>query len=363
MASGRERPCVAINPDGSVAMHFSTIKDAAWGLSVPLGSMHRIMARGKKIGDYKVMFEDVYDKMRDGGFLNKYTWFERGGGKRGRQIPTDATFGIAEDIVSSTFREYASFHIQWLHELMNKWLESPVKEVYPWSIADYYEDERDKEVAVFASMTISIGKDCHDKIWSLMRKMGGSPWKWFCTRSFVCAIGKGKDDRLQNLMDFLWDDGFADGSLKSIRERIEMLPYFQNNNYGAALELMLDRGGLWEFCDKASLAVLVLGNAGRVGKHIWDTNDTPIPKIRLVRKFLEKWFPDWEKCGSMENAVAQFGVTSPDFLCMALAYGEARNANRSKYIKYEMKYKRGYLNKNFKKRTIWEALFPQISFD
>ena len=45
MASGRERPCVAINHDGSVAMHFSTIKDAAWGLGVPLGSMHRIMAK------------------------------------------------------------------------------------------------------------------------------------------------------------------------------------------------------------------------------------------------------------------------------------------------------------------------------
>lgn len=82
---------------------------------------------------------------------------------------------------------FSYFHIQFVKELLAKYMRRGVFPDMPTDIVHYYSEINDKEIAVFLSLLMVGGRkgDMKKKVSKTVKAIGNRPWEWFRKRHFT----------------------------------------------------------------------------------------------------------------------------------------------------------------------------------
>lgn len=281
--------------------------------------------------------------------------------------------------VGEYFVNFTTHLRPWLQELAKKYKERGEFPLMPMVLLpSYYEDVRDKEVAVFAGMLISdgetIGHSTFDKVAAFKRLLGDSPWDWFAERRFVSlSIGKNLHKRtgsvenwkIAKLMDRLWQECFGKTETHTtIGQAIKDFSDKQMCSYFEVLTYLLEDCGVGDYFYKLRLLLMVLCSGDGFGLSLWqnhnaqDTLRCPLtPDIRL---FLQTWFPNYRTYGNADDAIRLFGVGETDFFYAWLGYKELQKRNPKGCSELATRYFAWYDGGIKKKPHQWRAILPEI---
>lgn len=267
----------------------------------------------------------------------------------------------------------------WLHELAQKYKERGEFPLLPMVILpSYYEDARDKEVAVFAGLLISdgetIGHSTFDKVSAFKRLLGDSPWDWFAERKFVgLSLGKNLHKRtggvenwkIAKLMDRLWQECCGETAThRTLEDVVAGIARAQHCSYFDVLTYLLEdcSVGNYEYKLRLLLQILVCSDGFSLGLWSVDPSVLKCPLTHDLRLFVETWFPDYRRYGSVDDAISLFGVGETDFFYAWLGYKELQKRNPKGCSIYATRYRSWYECGFNAKPYRWRKIMPNIPF-
>ena len=192
------RQCVAINCEGQAIGIYNSLKKAATDNGLRPDRLRQCILQKKVVKGFLWMYEDDYIKLAAKG---RNAWDVMLGRKKDeekktrKKRPKEALAQYKETqarnkmyrkkVISSFFRCFAKHHIKWLQQLKNAWLERGDFGIRPELLMDYYQEKKDKEVAMLAAIFIPDNGHCYDNIQEMKEYIGPEPWKWFVNRGFI----------------------------------------------------------------------------------------------------------------------------------------------------------------------------------
>lgn len=273
-------------------------------------------------------------------------------------------------------------HLPWLHELAQKYKERGEFPLMAMTLLpSYYDSKEDWEVAAFAALLMNDGERIFERVGEFREMMGENPWVWFKRRRFVeLSLGRNQDGRtggvenwkIARLFDKLWqrchiDDGMGVNmiSLRSIGMHATACSTIYDCSLFDALECMLEGSGIVRYDYKLRLLLQVLGCRDGYSFGIWEVYNEELkcPLNGGVRQFLQTWFPDYRRYGSIDDAIHLFGFERDcDFFYAYLGYKELQKRNpmgcREYATRYQSWYECGFKAKPYR----WRAIMPEIEF-
>lgn len=291
------------------------------------------------------------------------------------------TISARKAYIARFFTYFTRHHRPWLNELLAKYKERGDFPIYPMSVLpSYYEDLRDKEVALFAAFIMPL-KSGFDKINQMRELIGDHPWEWFKNREFV-ALGVGRmqnkstagvsNAKIATLMNGLWgkchivsvptNDGDVHlfksiGEIVGITARSFHLPYLE------ALEKVLDESNVRTHRYKLRYLLLVSATSDAIGQGMWDIDPSEVksPRTLELKAYIDTFFPDHKKYGSLDDAIRLFGFERDcDFFYCFLAYKELQKRNPKGCRLYSTKYQKWYGLGSDIRRCKWRRVQPEI---
>lgn len=281
--------------------------------------------------------------------------------------------------IGEYFVDFTKHHRPWLKELAQKYKERGEFPLLPMVILpSYYEDARDKEVAVFAGLLISdgetIGHSTFDKVAAFKRLLGDSPWDWFAERMFVgLSIGRNQNKRtgcvenwkIAKLMDRLWQECFGETAIhRTLEVVVADIAKTQHCSYFDVLTYLLEdcSVGNYEYKLRLLLQILVCSDGFSLGLWSVDPSVLKCPLTHDLRLFVETWFPDYRRYGSVDDAIRLFGVGETDFFYAWLGYKELQKRNPKGCSIYATRYRSWYECGFNAKPYRWRKIMPNIPF-
>lgn len=247
------------------------------------------------------------------------------------------------------FDEFAAFHKRWLRELVAKYKERGEFPIYPTQIIEYYPDNADKEIAVFATLCMSWknGKEL-EQISDMRKIMGEHPAQWFRERGFVVlSIGREQNNKIEGyaggkywkvakVFDLLYDELLTRGR--------DMLPSeaFKANKFTEFCKKVGDVCELTDIDYKRSIVELVMRTKDGIGRGLWPYRSTQkCPNTKDIRKYLKLWFPYFNnRFWTFDEAVRLFQLEHDyDFFYAWLAHEELARINPKACRQYLQRYK------------------------
>ena len=295
---------------------------------------------------------------------------------------------IRKHNISNYFLNQSKYHRPWMQELADRYKDglrtgTVAAPLIPMAVLpSYYTDKRDREIAAFASLLIRdegrYGETVShqlDSVLTFRGLLGNHPWEWFLRRDFVClSMGNEQNKRtggienwkIAKLMDILWNEhNYPIIQFSGIEDTLRRLSSVQLCSYFDIMTYLLEDCCVGQFFYKLRVLLLVLGTADGFGLGVWE-----IPKDQLkcplaygLRDFIKTWFPDYNRIGSIDDAIRQFGLRGEcDFFYAWLGYKELQKRNPKGCSAYATTYLRWYDNGERKKPCKWRAIQPDIDF-
>lgn len=369
------RRCVAINNKGDVEAAFGTIKEAASFYGLLIDRVHKAITRKKIVNNLKWMYEEDYDAAIKRGLKKQIAWEDENVKKKRKPMSRETKEKIAKTVklrkeyrrryFANVFRNFAKYHIQWMRELKDKLLESGDFGIRPELIADYYEDLRDKEVAMLASIFIDTGEECYEMVQRYRSIIGEHPWEWFKTRGFSSDDSLSeKEQRIIPFFDEWWQECFKHGAYESIGDCVKKIC---ERDYMAYDEMILKTSEtMWWNVEpfRVALFLLVFSDADGLGQDLWhiDRMSVKIPVTGDLYAFMKTWMPDASKIGNPDECVKFFDMDSIDFYYCFLAYEDFKKAHPKECGKYVSFYSEAYAKGTRYFPSEWERALKKINF-
>lgn len=366
------RKCVAIDSSGNAAMCFDTLKGAGSFMDVKPKSVFDAIAKKKTLAGHKWMYQEEYDALTDKEReqlawakptrkIRKLTKEEKVQQTRRRVM----RLSYAKTQLASSFSCFAKYHLEWLNQLKDVWLESMNMGIRPELLADYYKDKRDKEVALLASLLIAHGERCYGRVQKFRKMLGRHPWRWFEKRGFANANHVGKIDKVRVFRFFneWWQECFKYGSFSSIENCVKAYCL-----HGFTLAEAINRISCVDVQKiswwRITHVLLILSDAEGVGQSLWDIRreDVQIHVTASMFAFMLTWLPEARRLGKPNDCVRLFGMDSIDFLYCYLAYEELKRLRPKECSRYATYYQTVYESRSKVKENVWRKKQPKISF-
>lgn len=299
-----------------------------------------------------------------------------------RAIRLQERAAIRKKNIGEYFVNFASgHHLPWLHELARKYKERGEFPLMAMTLLpSYYAGAYDKEVAVFAALLMNDGERTFERVSEFREMMGESPWEWFKDRKFFeLSLGRNQNGRtggvenwkIARMFDSLWQECF-DTEINPLRinalfmhmvEMVEEISKRQGCSYFDMLTYLLEDCGVGNYYYKLRLLLQVLGSSDGFGLGLWNVGDEELkcPLTGGVRQFVQTWFPDYRRYGSIDDAIHLFGFERDcDFFYAYLGYNELQKRNpmgcREYATRYQSWYECGFKAKPYR----WRAVMPEI---
>ncbi len=293
--------------------------------------------------------------------------------------------GIRKKNVADFFLFFSRHHREWLHGLAWRYKAaiSSRGDIHGMLVApmiptvilpSYYDSTQDKEIAVFAGLLLADDSS-FEQVQAFRELLGDNPFEWFGKREFVrLSFGRVQDRRtggvenwkIARLFDRLWNECCGETAThNTIGAAIEGIASVQRCSYFDVLSYLIEDCGIGHFFYRLRLLLMVLGTRDGIGIDLWE-----IPKAQLlcpvesnVRLFIQTWFPDYRRYGSVDDAIRLFGFDGDcDFLYACWGYKELQKASPKECGQYATRYNTWYgLGSNMKKNR-WKGILPKIPF-
>lgn len=264
----------------------------------------------------------------------------------------------------------------WLHELAKTYKASGEFPLMPKVLLQsYYEDQRDKEVAVFAGLLFAEdGENVVERVSEFRKMLGESPWEWFANRRFFrLSLGRNQNLRtggvmnwkIARLFDKLWQEHF-DKTTKptsSIGQTIKLIADIQHCSYFDVLTYLLTDCCVGNYEYKLRLLLQILACSDGFSLGLWSVapSELKCPLAGGLRQFLQTWFPDYRAFGNVDDAIRLFGFeVDCDFLYAYLGYKELQKRNPKGCSELATAYLRWYEGGIKKKPYQWREILPEI---
>lgn len=306
-----------------------------------------------------------------------------------RAVQLQELSALRKKNVGEYFVNFTRHHRPWLHELAQKYKE---RGEFPLMamvlLPSYYTDTRDKEIAVFAGLLISEmetnGRTTFDKVSAFRKMLGESPWEWFEQRKFVgLSIGKNLHKRtggvenwkIAKLMDRLWQEchivtyeipseKVKQTFVRPLGVQVNLIAKAQHCSYFDVLTYLLEDCSVGNYAYKLRLLLQILVCSDGFSLGLWavDPSGLKCPLTHEIRLFVETWFPDYRRYGSIDDAIRLFGVGETDFFYAWLGYRELQKRNPKGCSLYATRYTLWYCGGIKKKPHQWREIIPNIPF-
>ena len=292
--------------------------------------------------------------------------------------------------ISEYFVNFSQYHRLWLQELAERYKARGEFPMYPMIILpSYYDNPKDKEVALFVAMLIKEDGD-FGRIQAIKNLIGKSPWKWFEKREFIrLSIGSERHKRtggvehwrIANLMSRLWDEchtldfeipnfvnpciTYKQTCVTSIGEIIEIITNQQHCSYFDTLSYLLTDCTVGAFLYKIRLLLLIVASSDGFGLGLWSITPSEVkcPLREGIWQFVKTWFPEYKRIGSIDDAISLFGFErESDFFYAWLGYNELQKRNPKECSYYATAYLRRYELGSKVKKYRWVGIQPEIPF-
>lgn len=283
------------------------------------------------------------------------------------------------------FLNFSKEHLPWLHELAMKYKECGEFPMIPMVIlSSYYDDTRDKEIAIFAGLLIKEDVE-FGRIQEFREMLGKSPWEWFEKREFVkLSLGTVQNKRIggvegwkiARMFDKLWNEchimtyeipnaGIKETIVKSLGMMVDSIARVQQCSYFDVLTWILEDCGVGNYFYKLRLLLMVLGTSDGFGKGLWDVapEELKCPIVIGMRDFVKMWFPDFSRAGDIDNAIRLFGFEREcDFFYAWMGYKELQKRNPEGCSLYATRYTSWYECGSMMHKFFWKRIQPKIPF-
>lgn len=273
-------------------------------------------------------------------------------------------------------------HLPWLHGMARKYKEHGEFPLMGMTLLpSYYRCTEDKEVAVFAALLMNDGVRTFERVSEFRELLGESPWEWFKDRKFFeLSLGRNQNGRtggvenwkIARMFDMLWQEchvatdksplGVDVVFIRPIGVQVEGISKCQGCSYFAVLTYLLEDCGVGNYYYKLRLLLQVLSSSDGFGLGLWEVDDEELkcPLTGGVRQFVQTWFPDYRRYGSIDDAIHLFGFERDcDFFYAYLGYKELQKRNpmgcREYATRYQSWYECGFKAKPYR----WRAVMPE----
>ena len=286
-------------------------------------------------------------------------------------------------MVSDYFKNFSIYHREWMQKLADKVKERGEYGIHRFMLADYYQNPKDKELALMASLVISENDNILMQVEHLKQLLTDDPTSWYNDRGFVSlGINKNRTKtingsgqpmwKLANVFGRVWDiehptvAGHAPTIYMDQTDfESEVLTTIRNNRTNAwgALTYYLTDVGIGHFYWSLNFLALRLFRRDGLGMGLWGRGDEELlcPWNSELSLFLKTWFPDFRRVGTPEFCVKQFELRDDlDFFYAWLGYKELQKRNPKACSEYSTKYLRWY-DLGIKKRpSQMKEIMPEI---
>ena len=292
--------------------------------------------------------------------------------------------------INDYFLNFSKEHLPWLHELARKYKEYGEFPMSPMVIlSSYYEDLRDKEIAIFAGLLIKEDGEFW-RIQEFREMLGESPWVWFENREFVkLSLGTVQNKRtggvegwkIARLFDKLWKEchitdyeitnfdnpwmPYKQSCVSSIGNMVKAISKTQRCSLFDVLTYLLEDCGVGCYFYKLRLLLMILGTSDGLGIGLWnvDQEDLKCPIAVGMRDFVKLWFPDFSRAGDIDNAIKLFGFERGcDFFYAWMGYKELQKRNPKGCSLYATRYTSWYKCGSMMHKFFWKRIQPKIPF-
>jgi hypothetical protein len=245
--------------------------------------------------------------------------------------------------ISDYFLKFSRFLRPWVIRLAKCYKECGDYVIHPFILADLYNDERDMEIALIASLLIDENKDIYAQVSGLKNVLGESPFDWYVSRRFAVydsgdpyAKVDGTEIRfshLSSLFHRLWDiEGCAyfdkDVDETNIRRYFihdkdleDVVREDVINNGDTPFMSLLSRlngvKGVKRWYWNLNFMLIRLFRRDGFGLGLWGDGNQKLqcPVNRDLERFLGTLFPNYRRYGTIEDGISLIGFEdSVDFL-------------------------------------------------
>jgi hypothetical protein len=292
--------------------------------------------------------------------------------------------------VAEYFLNFSKSHLPWLQELAERYKNCGEFPMIPMVILpSYYEDAKDKEVAVFAALLLKEDGD-FGRIQAFKTMLGESPWEWFEKREFVkLSLGTVQNERtggvegwkIAKVFDKLWKEchitdyeitnfdnpwkTYKQSCVSSIGNMVKAISKTQRCSLFDVLTYLLEDCGVGNYFYKLRLLLQVLGTSDGIGIGLWDVGaeDLKCPIAAGLKDFVKMWFPDFGRAGDIDHAIRLFGFDREcDFFYAWMGYKELQKRNPEGCSLYATRYMSWYQCGSMLHKFFWRRIQPKIPF-
>lgn len=315
------------------------------------------------------MYEEDYMAYVSQGKLDKLTWGKSK--KKRKKMSFDTVVRMKETkhrnkeyqkiVVRDSFREFAKHHIAWMKELRDAFLARGDFGIRPEMLADYYENIRDKEIALLVSVMLPFTENTLEAVTRFHALIGEHPWEWFKERHF--SVGDQytyvERNRVIPFLNEWWGEMFRENNYASLGECIKHVSERDGISY---LDMMLRTKKVSTL--RLAVLLLVFSRCDGLGSGLWniDRKDIQIPVKSVLIPFLKMWFPDNAKYGKHDECIELFDMDSIDFYYCYLAFEELKKFRPKECSRYVNFYNEAYGHHMRYKRSVWVERLPKIEF-
>lgn len=275
------------------------------------------------------------------------------------------------------FLEFSECFSEWIKDLVSQYKERGIFPIFPTQIIEYYQDQADKDVSIFAALCMRWNnRDELTQVAAMREILGAHPYEWFANREFV-MLSTGKNQ-------FKAINGFASGTNWKVARCYDLL-YDACRTKDRKLTLpsqVFIRGKFDTFCNqfasachiqemryKGRVAELVLRTSDGIGRGVWGNTSTGVqsPMNRQINKFTAQWFP-WlgGTMWTLKDITRLFRLEhSYDWFYFWLAYEELKIANPAECKRFAAAYARWLEDSDLRPRYAWygtRGILPKIKF-
>lgn len=274
--------------------------------------------------------------------------------------------------VRDHFLTYSQALRPWLKELVAQYKESQNFPLFPMSILpSYFDRTEDKEVAAFVALLIPETDNVIKNIGEVRSILGKEPWEWLRTREFI-RLGMGtmqnkrtggvENWKIAKLCDRLWGECCGHGRSKHIGETVSEICQIQRCSYFGCLTYLVEDCCVGNYDYKLRLLLLVLATCDGFGIGLWSVSpeDLKSPLTHDLRTFLQTWFPDYRRFGTVDDAIGLFFDRACDFFYCYLAYKELQKKKPKECGEFATTYRRWYETGVIKKPYQFREILPEI---
>lgn len=305
--------------------------------------------------------------------------------KNERELRLAEISAVRKKNVGDYFLNTSRWHREWLKELAERYKERGEFPVMVLTLLpSYYDSIQDKEVAAFAALLFNDGENTLERVSAFRQMFGKSPWEWFEQRKFVgLSLGKNLHKRtggvenwkIAKLMDRLWQEchivtyeipseKVKQTFVRPLGVQVNLIAKAQHCSYFDVLTYLLEdcSVGNYEYKLRLLLQILVCSDGFSLGLWSVDPSVLKCPLTHDLRLFVETWFPDYRRYGSVDDAIRLFGLGETDFFYAWLGYKELQKRNPKGCSIYATRYRSWYECGFNAKPYRWRKIMPNIPF-